>query len=137
MFSVGPLDQEWMERLEAMKEISDEVVTGLARGETCEMVYESGDAIARERGFSRHLMGMPPDQARFLGHSIGLHLDETPVVARGFSKPLQIGGTMAIEPKVIYSDGAIGVEDSWVRTEDGMECLTAGDAIPLHQEWDS
>lgn len=137
MFSVGPLDQEWTERLEAMKEISDKVVTELARGETCEMAYESGVAIARDRGFGGHLMGMPPDQARFLGHSIGLHLDETPVVARGFSKPLQIGGTMAIEPKVIYTDGAIGVEDSWVRTEDGMECLTAGDAIPLHQEWDS
>jgi hypothetical protein len=42
---------------------------------------------------------------------------------------------MAIEPKVIFSDGAIGVEDSWLRTEDGMECLTAGEDIPLHQEW--
>lgn len=135
MFSVGPLNDEWTQRLESMVEISSSVVTSLAKGDTCEMAYEGGMKIARELGYDKHLMGMPPDQARFLGHSIGLHLDETPVVARGFPQPLPIGGTMAIEPKVIYPDGAIGVEDSWVRTENGMECLTAGDLIPLHQEW--
>jgi len=80
-------------------------------------------------------MGMPPDQARFLGHSVGLELDETPVVARGFDQPLQKGGTMAIEPKVIYSEGAIGVEDTWVRGADGMECLTMGESFPLLTEW--
>jgi Xaa-Pro aminopeptidase len=80
-------------------------------------------------------MGMPPEQAKFLGHSIGLELDETPVVARGFARPLHQGGTMAIEPKVIHADGAIGTEDTWLRTDDGMECLTAGDKVPLHQEW--
>lgn len=137
MFSVGPLDSEWMERLEAMAEISSKLVTSLASGQTCEMAYEEGARLAREMGYSDHIMGMPPHQARFFGHSIGLHLDETPVVARGFARPLPIGGTMAIEPKVIYPDGVIGVEDSWARSGEGMECLTAGDSIPLHQEWDN
>ena len=80
-------------------------------------------------------MGMAPDQASFLGHSVGLELDETPVVARGFDRPLAIGGTMAIEPKVIHSDGAIGTEDTWVRTDEGMECLTSGADFPLITEW--
>ncbi len=137
MFSVGPLDSEWMERLEAMQEVSRTVTTSLAKGETCATAYERGAKLAGEMGYSDHLMGMPPDQAKFLGHSIGLQLDETPVVARGFARPLPIGGTMAIEPKVIYPHGVIGVEDSWARGVDGMECLTAGEAIPLHQEWDN
>ena len=135
MFSVGPLDAEWMERLDRMAEVKDSVVGSLAKGDTCESAWEAGVKIVRECGLDGHLMGMPPEQARFLGHSIGLHLDETPVVARGFPRPLLVGGTMAIEPKVIFSDGAIGVEDSWLRTDDGMECLTAGEDIPLHQEW--
>ena len=80
-------------------------------------------------------MGMAPDQARFLGHSIGLELDETPVVAAGFDRQLPVGGTMAIEPKVIHPDGAIGVEDCWVRTVDGMSCLSSGDDFPLWIEW--
>ena len=135
MFSVGPLNHEWMERLDNMGEVNNSVVTSLARGDSCEVAYDVGMKIVRECGEENHLMGMPPNQARFLGHSIGLHLDETPVIARGFDRPLPIGGTMAIEPKVIYPDGAIGLEDSWVRTDNGMECMTAGDLIPLHQEW--
>lgn len=135
MFSVGPLDSEWMDRLDAMLEVKNTVVSSLGGGDTCEVSYEKGMKVVRECGEENHIMGMPPEQARFLGHSIGLHLDETPVVARGFPRPLPIGGTMAIEPKVIYPEGAIGLEDSWVRTDDGMECLTAGDLIPLHQEW--
>ena len=135
MFSVGPLDSEWMDRLDRMLEVKNVVVSSLGSGDTCEVAYEKGMKVVRECGEENHIMGMPPEQARFLGHSIGLHLDETPVVARGFPRPLPIGGTMAIEPKVIYPEGAIGLEDSWVRTDDGMDCLTAGDLIPLHQEW--
>ena len=82
-----------------------------------------------------HLMGMPPEQARFLGHSIGLELDETPVVAKGFDIPLEIGGVMAIEPKVIYPEGAVGIEDCWVRNEDGIECLSSGTEFPSWSVW--
>ena len=91
--------------------------------------------MAAELGYAEHLMGMPPDQARFLGHSVGLELDETPVVANGFDRPLCVGGTMAIEPKVVHPGGAIGTEDTWVRTDGGMECLTAGADFPLITEW--
>ena len=42
---------------------------------------------------------------------------------------------MAIEPKVIYPEGAIGTEDTWVRGADGMECLTMGESFPMLTEW--
>ena len=32
--------------------------------------------------------------------------------------------TMAIEPKVVYQDGSVGLEDTWVKTESGIERLT-------------
>ena len=80
-------------------------------------------------------MGSQPDQARFLGHSVGLELDETPVVAEGFDRPLGLGGIMAIEPKVVYEEGAIGIEDTWTRGPEGMSCLTAGDEFPYFTEW--
>ena len=91
--------------------------------------------MAIEMGHSNNLMGMKPDQAKFLGHSVGLELDETPVVAEGFDRPLEIGGTMAIEPKVIHKDGAIGIEDTWSRTKNGMICLTMGDKFSAITEW--
>jgi len=135
MFSAGRLSDEWMQKLNDMEEVAGFVKDSLGKGVDCSTVWEEGSSMVAEMGHAGHLMGMPPDQARFLGHSVGLELDETPVVARGFDQPLQKGGTMAIEPKVIYSEGAIGVEDTWVRGADGMECLTMGESFPLLTEW--
>jgi Xaa-Pro dipeptidase len=135
MFSVGTLSNDWIGRLDDMNEIAMVIRNSLARGEDCSVAWEKGASKAEEMGHGDHLMGMAPNQARFLGHSIGLELDETPVVAAGFDRPLPIGGTMAIEPKVIHPDGAIGVEDCWVRTSDGMSCLSSGDNFPLWTEW--
>jgi hypothetical protein len=42
---------------------------------------------------------------------------------------------MAIEPKVIFPDGCMGTEDTFVRTKDGMEYLTMGDSFPLITDW--
>ena len=80
--------------------------------------------MAYQLGYEGNLMGMKPDQSKFLGHSVGLQLDESPVVAKGFDRPLPIGGTMAIEPKVVFKEGSIGLEDTWVRAYGAMKCLT-------------
>ena len=91
--------------------------------------------LAVELGYQENLMGMKPDQSRFLGHSVGLQLDESPVVAAGFDRPLPIGGAMAIEPKVVYAEGCIGSEDTWIRDQEGMRPVTAGGAWPWLTEW--
>ena len=135
IFSSGRLSDEWTQRLEDMEEISKAVVKSLGDGEYCSKAWEIGYLMASEMGHSDNLMGMKPEQAKFLGHSVGLELDETPVVAKGFDRPLEIGGTMAIEPKVINKDGAIGIEDTWTRTKDGMDCLTMGSKFPAITEW--
>ena len=135
MFSAGALDSEWTERLEHMVEIRNALVSSLGKGDNCSKTWEIGSLMAEEMGYSENLMGMLPDKSHFLGHSVGLELDETPVIANGFNRPLCLGGTMAIEPKVIYHDGCIGTEDTFVRTKDGMECLTMGDSFPILSDW--
>lgn len=135
MFSAGTLNDTWHSRLEDMIEIRDSVIGSLGRGDDCSKSWKIGKSLADEMGHSENLMGMHPDQSSFLGHSVGLELDETPVVAKGFDRPLPLGGTMAVEPKVIHHDGSIGNEDTWIRTSDGMECLTAGDSFPIYTEW--
>lgn len=137
MFCAGRLDEESVSKLNNMAEIRDSVVESLSRGDYCSEAWRIGSALADEMGYSEHLMGMPPEQAVFLGHSVGLELDETPVIADRFDRELPIGGTMAIEPKVIYDSGAIGTEDTFARTQDGMECLTMGDSWGLLTEWEA
>ena len=135
MFVAGTLSAVWQERLEDMVAVKEEVVDVLSQGLDCSQAWRQGLALAEELGHGDHLMGMAPDQSRFLGHSVGLQLDESPVVAEGFDRPLPIGGTMAIEPKVVHSNGSIGSEDTWVRDEEGMRPITADGAIPWITEW--
>ena len=135
MFYSGHLGEEWRNRLDDMIEIGTKVRRSLARGEDCSSAWKEGRGAAEEMGHGGNLMGISPEQASFLGHSVGLELDETPVVADGFDRPLELGGTMAIEPKVIYEEGAIGIEDTWSRTAEGMECLTSGDRLPSLIQW--
>lgn len=135
MFVAGSLSKEWEERLEDMVAVKDVVVDVLDQGLDCSEAWRQGHSLAVELGHSDHLMGMAPDQSKFLGHSVGLQLDESPVVAEGFDRPLPIGGTMAIEPKVVHTEGSIGSEDTWTRDEEGMRPITADGAIPWVTEW--
>ena len=135
IFSLGSLSQEWHQRLEDMIAVKDTVVGVLDEGGLCSDAWLEGQALAHELGHEEHLMGMKPDQSKFLGHSVGLQLDESPVVAAGFDRPLPVGGTMAIEPKLVYAEGSIGSEDTWIRDEDGMRPVTADGAWPWLTEW--
>lgn len=131
MFSVGKLDDIWLQRLDDMVEVSDKVVNSLGRGDDCSTAWELGSQLAINMGHSEHLMGMNPDQSKFLGHSVGLQLDETPVVAQGFDRPLPDNGVMAIEPKLVFTKGSIGIEDTWLKTESGLQRLT----LSGNSEW--
>lgn len=72
-------------------------------------------------------MGFHGKKVNFLGHGVGLHLDELPVIARGFDQPLENGIVIALEPKMgIAGLGMVGVEDMYVVTSEGGRCLTGG-----------
>jgi len=135
MFSLGSLSEEWHQRLDDMIAVKDAVVNVLDKGGLCSQAWAEGQNLAHELGHEQHLMGMQPDQSKFLGHSVGLQLDESPVVAAGFDRPLPVGGAMAIEPKLVYAEGSIGSEDTWIRSEEGMRAVTAHDAWPWLTEW--
>jgi Xaa-Pro aminopeptidase len=137
MFVSGQLGEVWQQRLDDMIAVKEQVVDVLDQGLHCSQAWEQGHALAAELGYEDHLMGTKPDQSRFLGHSIGLQLDESPVVAAGFDRPLPVGGTMAIEPKVVYPEGTVGSEDTWIRDEEGMRPITADGALPWLMEWES
>ena len=57
---------------------------------------------------------------KFIGHSIGLTMDESPVLARGFKDPVCAGMTFAIEPKIaIEGVGLVGCENTYEVVENG------------------
>ncbi|HEY6009536.1 MAG TPA: M24 family metallopeptidase, partial [Geobacteraceae bacterium] len=74
------------------------------------------------------------ENAKFVGHGVGLELDEFPVLAQGFKVPLQIGQTIAIEPKFVLPGlGVVGIENTFSVSEHGGERLAplADDIVHL------
>jgi Xaa-Pro dipeptidase len=64
---------------------------------------------------------------KFLGHGVGLDLDEFPVIAPRFEIPLEPGNVIALEPKVFFEKiGGVGLENTYVITEGGCRNVTPG-----------
>jgi Xaa-Pro aminopeptidase len=70
-------------------------------------------------------MGLGSNKVDFVGHGIGLAIDEYPVLANGFDLPLEEGMVLAIEPKIgIPGLGMVGTENTFEVTADGGKPLT-------------
>jgi Xaa-Pro dipeptidase len=75
--------------------------------------------------FLEHFMGYGERRSKFLGHGIGLYVDEIPVIAKGFDEPLGQGMVIALEPKRgVPGAGVVGSENTYLVTPDGGKSLT-------------
>lgn len=122
---VGKLKPE----LQAAYELAEEIIRRseelLQPGVKPEQLYLQALDIATAAGLSEHFMGFGRDQVKFLGHGIGLEIDEWPVLARGFQDPLEPGMTIAVEPKFTFPGlGVVGIENTYLITENGCKALT-------------
>lgn len=125
MFVIGTLDPELQHAFDLALEIQAYLQRELKPGAICEELFFKAVEMAEKGGLGDSFMGMPGEQARFVGHGVGLELDEFPVLAQGFKAPLQEGQTIAIEPKfVIPGKGVIGIENTFAVSINGGEKLT-------------
>ena len=80
-----------------------------------------------DKEFLQNFMGFSNRRVKFLGHGVGLVIDEPPVIAKGFDQPLAENMAIALEPKKgIAGVGMVGVEDTYIVTKDGGRCITGG-----------
>lgn len=125
IFVVGKLSEELQHAFAAALSIQKYLVDNLKPGALCEDLFQASLAMAEEAGLGKYYMGAPGENAKFVGHGVGLELDEFPVLAQGFKVPLQVGQTIAIEPKfVIPGHGVIGIENTFAVTLQGGDKLT-------------
>jgi len=131
MFSIGKMEQKFIDAYNACKEIHDAVLEDTRPGADCETLFLKTLQLAEKLGYKESYLGPPGLQTRFVGHGIGLELNELPFLAQGQSYPLEEGMTFAVEPKIVFpGEGSVGIENTVVVTRDGYEVLTpAGQEI--------
>lgn len=112
--------KQLMEAQQRCLELEQEVVRLMVPGEPIENLY-----LRTMDKFDNIYGDAFMNGGKFLGHSIGLVMDEAPAIAKGFKQPLQPGMTFAVEPKIALPGlGMVGTENTYVVTENGTRSLT-------------
>lgn len=125
---IGPAPQRIRDTYEAMRQIYAQLREAVRPGVCCSAIYDLAIRLADELGYGEHFMGAKDARLGFVGHGIGLELDEPPALARAVTTPIEEGMVIAIEPKVMIPGfGAIGFENSHLVTKDGTRTLTISD----------
>lgn len=104
--------------------LENNLATRLKTGATPSEIYRSALAELTEAE-KENLGGFGCRKVKFFGHSIGLQVDEAPVIADGFHEPLETNMLFALEPKKgLAGVGTVGVEDTFIVTPEGGRCIT-------------
>jgi len=115
--------------------INSELIKCIKPGTPAEEPYILAVKLAEEMGYKDNFMGYKEDKVKFVGHGIGLELDEFPILAKGVKTPIMPGMTFALEPKFVFPEGAIGTENSFVMTENGPEYLSITPEVITYVEY--
>jgi Xaa-Pro aminopeptidase len=128
IFSLGDLPDDLLAAHQAMLDLQD-ALKGRARpGVKAGDLYAFAIQWAADKGYGDWFMGADDQRIRFIGHGVGLELDEYPFLAKGQELPLERGMTIALEPKLIIpGKGVVGIENTHIVTDDGLETITCFD----------
>jgi Xaa-Pro dipeptidase len=126
MFSIGELPEKLSKAYVDMVLILNHAKKIAKPGATWGGVYDECLQMACDMGYQDHFMGSKGAQVSFVGHGVGVELDEYPFIARGFNDyELEENMVFAFEPKVVYPGlGAVGVEDTFWVGANGLKHLT-------------
>ncbi len=124
-FSLGQISDEAVKAhrlsIDICRTLAD---MGLA-GTKASDLYDKALQMAKDAGLDQYFMGHR-QHAAFVGHGLGIEINELPVISPRSRDILAPGNVIALEPKfVIPGTGAVGIENTYVVAPDGpMECLT-------------
>lgn len=133
-FFIGEPPEKFLKIHATALAIQEALISQGRAGTKAEKLYDIAMNIAAEARLTEGFMGYP-QPVTFVGHGIGLELDELPVIGRKSPHVLKEGMVIALEPKFILpGEGLAGIENSFVVTERGLDKLTNfDDAIQVLQ----
>jgi len=124
IFSIGELPEELKTAHRVMLDLQDKISSWARPGARSGEIYDRTLAYTREAGYGNYFMGHGSERIRFVGHGVGLELDEFPFLAAGQQLELAEGMVIALEPKLVLpGKGVVGVENTHIVTADGLEQL--------------
>lgn len=126
IFSVGELPDNLRRAYDDMLEIQALMMQVAEVGMSWGALYDVCFNRAVDMGYADSFMGAKGSQVSFIGHGLGVEIDEYPFIARGFTQmALETGMAFAFEPKVVFpGEGAIGIENTFYLSNEELKRLT-------------
>lgn len=123
-FSLGSLPETAMRAHQTSIDICREVAAAARPGAEARALYSLAEKIAADAGLADYFMGHR-QKAGFVGHGVGIEINELPVIAPRSRDIIAEGNVIALEPKfVIPGTGAVGIENTYIVGSGSTECIT-------------
>lgn len=105
-------------------DIHNRVMDMAKPGVGCAELYNISMEMVVKNNLEPYFMGTK-QQAKFVGHGVGLEINEPPVLTPRSKELLEPNIVFALEPKFVIPEvGAVGIENTYLVTQDGIEKLT-------------
>ncbi len=123
-YAIGSVQELALKAHETSIAIHQAIAAKSRPGVAAKDLYELAAEMANDARLSDYFMGHR-QKAGFIGHGVGIEINEAPVLAPRSRDILAEGMVFALEPKfVIPGTGALGIENTYAVTADGVEKLT-------------
>lgn len=126
VFAIGSLPEHLRKGYDDMLNVQEKMKQIALPGVPWGTVYAQCLELAVSMGHAERFMGAPGSQVSFIGHGLGVEIDEYPFIARGFDNMvLETGMAFAFEPKLVFpGEGAIGIENTFHVVDNEVRQLT-------------
>ena len=123
IYVLGTLPAKFHRAHRIMVEVQQTLVEKGRPGVRAGDLYDKALEVVAKNGLTEGFMGYP-DPVPFVGHGVGLEIDEWPVIGTNNEIRLEEGMSLALEPKVVFPDeGVVGIENTFIVTKTGLERL--------------
>lgn len=124
VFSLGKTSDLAYKAHQTSIDIQNKLMEVSKIGTSCAEMYNIALKMVKIENLEPYFMGTDL-QAKFIGHGVGLEINEMPVLTPRSKEVLTKNTIFAIEPKfVIPGVGAVGVENTFLVTDAGLEKIT-------------
>lgn len=124
-YVVGKADFRQKEIFDYVLLLQDTAIASIKSGVKAEEVYQKAYRKATELKVEQYFQGYNEVQGNYIGHGIGLEIDEPPTLQLGNQTILKPNMVFAIEPKLIIPKwGAIDLEDDVLVRDDDCEIIS-------------
>ena len=125
-YALGRAPERAVELFRRLREVSDllmeRVRPGISCGEMVALAFSRAEDLGLAESFMRFQRGT---KAHFIGHGIGLEVNEAPLITRNNETILRPGTTLALEIPVMDPEGiTVKLEDTLYLADEGLQLLT-------------